>query len=111
LKEESFENQKNDIEEQSPIKILLSEGTKHLRAICSSKVIDALLVILNDYENQPQTLSTLTEMISYMMMYNRLAYELCEKGALHLIFEIMLRCNDFRCELVKTGFEIFWSAI
>jgi hypothetical protein len=23
----------------------------------------------------------------------------------------MLRCNDFRCELVKTAFEIFWSAI
>lgn len=34
------------------MKILLSEGTKHLRAICSSKVIDALVAILNDYENQ-----------------------------------------------------------
>lgn len=56
------------------MKILLSEGTKHLRAICSSKVIDAMVVILNDYENQPQILSTLTELISYMMMYNRLAY-------------------------------------
>lgn len=59
------------------MKILISEGTKHLRAICSSKVIDAMVVILNDYENQSQILLTLTELISYMMMYNRLAYELC----------------------------------
>lgn len=93
------------------MKILLSEGTKHLRAICYSKVIDAVLVLLNDYENQSNILPTLTQLISYMMMYNRLAFELSQKGVLHLILEIMLRCNDFRCELVKTAFEIFWSAI
>lgn len=23
----------------------------------------------------------------------------------------MLRCNDFRCDFVRVGFEIFWSAI
>jgi len=46
-----------------------------------------------------------------MMMYNRLAYELCEKGVLHIVLEIMLRSDDFRGELVKTAFEIFWSAI
>lgn len=23
----------------------------------------------------------------------------------------MVRCNDFRCDLIKTSFEIFWSAI
>jgi hypothetical protein len=46
-----------------------------------------------------------------MMMYNRLAYELCEKGVLHLILEIMLRFDDFRSNLVKSAFEIFWSAI
>ena len=33
------------------MKILLNEGTKHLRAICYSKAIDAILVLLNDYEN------------------------------------------------------------
>lgn len=37
-------------------------------------------------------------------MYNRLAYELCEKRVLHLILEIMLRSDDFRSNLVKTAF-------
>ena len=50
-----------------------------------------------------------------MMMYNRLAYELCEKQVLHVVLEIMLRCGgvngDFRNGLVKSAFEIFWSAI
>lgn len=59
------------------MKILLAQGTKHLRAICQSKVIDAVLNLLNDYENQAELLSTLTELIAYMMMYNQLAYELC----------------------------------
>jgi hypothetical protein len=86
------------------MKILLAQGTKHLRAICQSKVIDAVLNLLNDYENQAELLSTLTELIAYMMMYNQLAYELCEKGVLNLVLEIMLRCGDFRCNLVKTAF-------
>jgi hypothetical protein len=46
-----------------------------------------------------------------MMMYNKLAYELCQRGILHLVLEIMLVSNDFRSILIKTGFEIFWSAI
>jgi len=51
------------------------------------------------------------ELMSSMMMYSKLAYELCHRGILHLIVEIMLLCEDFRSGLVKTSFEIFWSAI
>lgn len=46
-----------------------------------------------------------------MMMYARLADELCKRGVLHLVAEIMLIDDDFRSGLIRTGFEIFWSAI
>ena len=46
-----------------------------------------------------------------MMMYSKLAQELCKRGVLHLVMEIMLMSEDFRCSLIRTGFEIFWSAV
>lgn len=46
-----------------------------------------------------------------MMMYCKLAQELCRRGALHLVMEIMLANQDFRSGLIRTGFEIFWSAV
>jgi hypothetical protein len=46
-----------------------------------------------------------------MMMYAKLAEELCKKGVLHLVMEIMLLGDDFRSSFIRTGFEIFWSAI
>lgn len=46
-----------------------------------------------------------------MMMYAKLAQELCRRGVLHLVMEIMLTSDDFRSGLIRTGFEIFWSAI
>lgn len=49
--------------------------------------------------------------MSFMMMYSHLAQELCKRGVLHLVMEIMLISEDFRSSLIRTGFEIFWSAI
>lgn len=46
-----------------------------------------------------------------MTMYAKLAEELCKKGVLHLVMEIMLVGGDFRSGFIRTGFEIFWSAI
>ena len=46
-----------------------------------------------------------------MMMYSKLAHELCRRGVLHLVIEIMLISDDFRSGLIRTGFEIFWPAI
>lgn len=45
------------------------------------------------------------------MMYAKLAEDLCKKGVLHLVLEVMLNGEDFRSGIIRTGFEIFWSAI
>lgn len=89
----------------------MSEGTKQLRVIGESKVLDTLVELLYDYRNQGRLLYSLLELMSYMMMYARLAEELCKKGVLHLVMEIMLLGDDFRSSYIRTGFEIFWSAI
>lgn len=44
-------------------------------------------------------------------MYAQLARQLCKRGVLHLVIEIMLASDDFRSSLIRTGFEIFWPAI
>lgn len=44
-------------------------------------------------------------------MYSKLAEDLCKKGVLHLVMEVMLSGEDFRSGIIRTGFEIFWSAI
>lgn len=51
----------------------MSEGTKQLRVIGESKVLDTLVELLYDYRNQGRLLYSLLELMSYMMMYAKLA--------------------------------------
>lgn len=46
-----------------------------------------------------------------MVNYNKLAYELCQRGILHIVFEAMLISRDFRNPTIQIAFEIFWSCI
>lgn len=46
-----------------------------------------------------------------MVQYNRLAYELCQRGIIHLIYEAMMLFDDFRNPIINVGLEIFWSSI
>lgn len=39
-----------------------------------------------------------------MVSFNRLAYELCQRGILHLVLEVVLLCKDFRNPIIQTGF-------
>ena len=68
----------------------MNTGTKHLRSISESKIVDTIVELLYDYRNQNRIIYALLELISYMMMYAKLAEHLCKKGALHLVMEIML---------------------
>ena len=68
----------------------MSAGTKHLRSISESKIVDTIVELLYDYRNQNRIIYALLELISYMMMYAKLAEDLCKKGVLHLIMEVML---------------------
>lgn len=98
-------------EGQSPLTVLMMEGTKQLRAMGESKVLETIMELLYDYRNQGRIIHSLLEMVSFMMMYSKLAHELCRRGVLHLVTEVMLMSEDFRSSLIRTGFEIFWSAI
>ena len=46
-----------------------------------------------------------------MMMYGRLAEELCKKRVLPIVLEIMLSAPHYGSGLIRLGFEILWSAI
>jgi cilia- and flagella-associated protein 69 len=74
-------------------------------------VLETLVELLYDYRNQTRLVHSLLDLVSFMMLYSRLADELCKRGVLHLVMEIMLVSEDFRSNLIRTGFEIFWSAI
>ena len=52
----------------------MTQGTKHLRALSASKVIEAIVELFYDYENQLDILLPLLELIAAMVNYSRLAY-------------------------------------
>lgn len=102
-KDENFE-QRNDPTEISPSEALLTQGTKHLRALSASKVITAIVELLYDYENQLSVLLPLLELVSAMVNYSRLAYELCKSDILRVVFEAMFIDKDFRNPAIQLGF-------
>ena len=70
----------------------------------ASKVLETLVDLLYDYRNQGRIVYSLLELMSYMVMYSKLAQELCNRGVMHLVMEIMLMNDDFRSGLIRTGF-------
>ena len=46
-----------------------------------------------------------------MMMYGRLAAELCQRGVLPVVLQVMLSAPNYGSALIRLGFEIIWSAI
>ena len=90
----------------------MCEGTKQLRAIAESEIVLKTIVdLLYDYRNQARSIYALFELMGAMMTYGKLAHDLCGRGVLHLIAEVMLSGDDFRNGLIRIGFEILWSAI
>lgn len=53
--------------------MLMLEGTKQLRCMIESKVLETLVELLYDYRSQGRIIYTLLELLSFMMMYARLA--------------------------------------
>jgi len=67
--------------------------------------------LLFDYRNQSRLIYSLLEIVGHMMMYSKLAEELCRRGALPVVLEIMLSAPNYGSGLIRLGFEILWSAI
>jgi hypothetical protein len=53
--------------------MLMREGTKQLRVIHESTILDTLVELLYDYRNQGRILYSLLELMSFMTMYAQLA--------------------------------------
>lgn len=95
----------------SPVAVLMAEGTKQLRSLAESSALDAIVELLFDYRNQSKLVYSLLELVGFMMMYGRLAEELCNRGVLPVVLEVMLSAPTFGSGLIRLGFEIIWSAI
>ena len=88
----------------SPIAVLMAEGTKQLRCLAESSALNAIVDLVFDYRNQSKLLYPLLELVGFMMMYGRLAEELCSRGVLPTVLEIMLSAPSYGSSLIRLGF-------
>lgn len=93
------------------MQILLLKGTKSLRTIQHSRLIDPIVAVLHKYQQNYEFLFPLLELCSNCLLFRNLALAICEKGVLQLIVSIVFECPDFRSSIVKLCLDIIWNAI
>ncbi|CAD8169691.1 unnamed protein product [Paramecium pentaurelia] len=111
MKEEaSFEQQKKQTE-LSPLQHLLKNGTRNLRALNQSNLIENIIFTMQHYSKQYEYLLPLLELISSCILYRDLAAKFSNFGILKDIVYVIFECEDFRSYIVKSCFEIIWNTI
>ncbi|EAR84467.2 hypothetical protein TTHERM_00691650 (macronuclear) [Tetrahymena thermophila SB210] len=109
--EKNFEKAKMQGYEPSPLQKLLNEGSKNLRAINKSDVIEDIIFTMQYYQKNYEYLLPLLDLISNCIMFKDLAQKFCNFGILKDIIYVIFDCDDFRSYIVKSCFEIIWNAI
>lgn len=97
--------------EQSPKQELLTKGTKNLRAIHSSDLVEDIIFTMQLYAKHYEFLLPLLDLISNCILYKDLAQKFSNFGILKDIIYVVFDCEDFRSHIVRSCFEIIWNAI
>lgn len=90
---------------------VLQKGTKNLRAINSSDIIEEIIFTMQNYQKNYEYLLPLLDLISNCILYRDLAQKFSNFGILKDIIYVIFDCEDFRSYIVKSCFEIIWNAI
>lgn len=102
---------------------LLANGTKNLRALDKSELVEDIIFTMQFYSRNYEFLLPLLDLISTCVLYRSLAQKFSNFGILKDIvslsahprsaFEkiyVIFDCDDFRSYIVKSCFEIIWNS-
>ncbi len=96
---ESLEDtQKSQMFEASPLQRLLLSGTKNLRSLDKSDLVEDIIFTMQYYSKNYEFLLPLLDLISTCVLY--------AISKIYVIFD----CEDFRSYIVKSCFEIIWNS-
>ncbi|KRX04785.1 Armadillo-type fold [Pseudocohnilembus persalinus] len=110
-KEKNFENKKMQGYEKSPLTQLMNDGTKNLRALLESELVEDIIFTMQYYQKNYEYLLPLLDLISSCILFRDLAQKFSNFGILKDIIYVIFDCEDFRSYIVKICFEIIWNAI
>jgi hypothetical protein len=110
MQEESFEEKKVQAS-VSPIQRLIEKGTRNLRSFDQSELMPEIIILINKYQDNPEILVKIAEIVSVCALYRPLAQKVVDLGILKDIINLVFKTDDYRSYLVILGFDIIWNTI
>ena len=118
------DTQKSQMFEASPLQRLLLSGTKNLRSLDKSDLVEDIIFTMQYYSKNYEFLLPLLDLISTCVLYKSLAQKFSNFGILKDIVNftintilkiiskiyVIFDCEDFRSYIVKSCFEIIWNS-